>query len=171
MHTRREVAVIMTAMPLLTADAVAQAPVDRRIGLFILAAERLENPLNVRQYYATLSYYIQLLERGPLRSRPQDIAAANRTYQLVGEAIARTNAKFEGAQAPFRSSLPEAFWSLEREFVDVLAQVGVDPRSLARAVIEESLASMMLFYGAATNVTNVTEMLWCCFPFCFRRPT
>jgi hypothetical protein len=42
---------------------------------------------------------------------------------------------------------------------------------LAASVIEESLASNMLFYGAETRVTNVIEMLWCCFPFCFRRPT
>ena len=45
------------------------------------------------------------------------------------------------------------------------------PRLLAASVIEESLASNMLFYGAETRVTNVNEMLWCCFPFCFRRPT
>jgi len=28
-----------------------------------------------------------------------------------------------------------------------------------------------LFYGAETRVTTVADMLWCCFPFCFRRPT
>ena len=36
---------------------------------------------------------------------------------------------------------------------------------------EESLASNMLFYGAETRVTNVSDMVWCCFPFCFKRPT
>jgi hypothetical protein len=42
---------------------------------------------------------------------------------------------------------------------------------LAASVIEESLASNMLFYGAETRVANVNDMVWCCFPFCFRRPT
>src|SRR5262244_1053640 len=36
---------------------------------------------------------------------------------------------------------------------------------------EESLASNMLFCGAETRVTNVSDMVWCCFPFCFKRPT
>src|SRR5262249_59920477 len=52
-----------------------------------------------------------------------------------------------------------------------LRQVGIDPRLLAASVIEESLASNMLFYGVEIRVTNVSDMVWCCFPFCFRRPT
>jgi hypothetical protein len=52
-----------------------------------------------------------------------------------------------------------------------LREVGIDQRLLAANVIEESLASNMLFYGAETRITNVNEMAWCCFPFCFRRPT
>jgi hypothetical protein len=59
----------------------------------------------------------------------------------------------------------------QEELWAFLREVGIDPRLLAARVIEESLASNMLFYGAETRVTNVIDMLWCCFPFCFRRPT
>src|SRR5262249_40462674 len=131
------------------------------------------HPSRVRQRYGILAYYIQLLNlQGPMRSRSEDIAAAIKTYQLVGESIARSDAKFEGeVQASFVQSLRDAFSKSEEELRALLRQVGIDPRLLAASVIEESLASNMLFYGAETRVTNVNDMLWCCFPFCFRRPT
>ena len=110
--------------------------------------------------------------QGPMRSRSEDIAAATKTYQLVGESIARSDARFEGeVQASFVQSLRQAFSKSEEELWAFLRQVGIDPRLLAASVIEESLASNMLFYGAETRVTNVNDMVWCCFPFCFRRPT
>jgi len=169
-HTRREAVILMTAIPLLSTDAVAQP--DRLDALFNRPAENLSVPSRVRQRYAIL-YYIQLLNlQGSMRSRSEDIAAAIKTYQLVGESIARSDARFEGeVQASFIQSLRQAFLKSEEELWAFLRQVGIDPRLLAARVIEESLASNMLFYGAETRVTNVNNMLWCCFPFCFRRPT
>jgi hypothetical protein len=175
-QTRRETVILMTAIPLLSTDAVAQsdrvAPPDRQDALFNNPAENLSVPSRVRQRYAILAYYIQLLNlQGPMRSR-EDIAAAIKTYQLVGESIARSDAKFEGeVHASFVQSLREAFSKSEEELWAFLRQVGIDPRLLAARVIEESLASNMLFYGAETRVTNVNDLLWCCYPFCFRRPT
>jgi hypothetical protein len=169
MQTRREAVILMTAIPLLSTDAVAQP--DRLDPLF--NPQGLSVPSRVRQRYAILSYYIQLLNlQRPRRVRDEDIDAAIKTYQLVGESIARSDARFEGeVQASFVQSLRQAFSKSQEELWAFLRQVGIDPRLLAASVIEESLASNMLFYGAETRVTNVTDMLWCCFPFCFRRPT
>jgi hypothetical protein len=172
MQTRREAVILMTAIPLLsTTDAVAQP--DRLDALFDRPAENLSVPSRVRQRYAILAYYIQLLNlQRPIRLRSEDIAAAIKTYQLVGESIARSDARFEGeVQASFVESLRQAFSKSEEELWAFLREVGIDPRLLAARVIEEALASNMLFYGAETRVANVTDMLWCCFPFCFRRPT
>jgi len=169
-QTRREAVILMTAIPLLSTDAVAQP--DRLDALFNRPAENLSVPSRVRQRYAILAYYIQLLNlQRPMRSN-FEIDAAIKTYQLVGESIARSDARFEGeVQASFVQSLRQAFSKSEEELWAFLRQVGIDPRLLAARVIEESLASNMLFYGAETRVTNVIDMLWCCFPFCFRRPT
>jgi hypothetical protein len=47
--------------------------------------------------YAILAYYIQLLNlQRPDRRRSEDVDAAIKTYQLVGESIARSDARFEG---------------------------------------------------------------------------
>jgi len=169
-QTRREAVILMTATALLSTDAVAQP--DRLDALF--DPHGLSVPSRVRQRYAILAYYIQLLNlQRPIRARAEDIDAAIKTYQLVGESIARSDARFEGeVQASFVQSLRQAFSkSSEEELWAFLRQVGIDPRLLAASVIEESLASNMLFYGAETRVANVSDMLWCCFPFCFRRPT
>src|SRR5215831_13698420 len=92
-QTRREAVILMTAIPLLSTDAAAQP--DRLDALFNRPAENLSVPSRVRQRYAILAYYIQLLNlQGPMRSR-EDIAAAIKTYQLVGESIARSDARFE----------------------------------------------------------------------------
>ena len=169
MQTRREAVILMTATPLLATNAVAQT--DRLDALF--DPRGLSVPSRVRQRYAILAYYIQLLNlQRPIRARSEDIDAAIKTYQLVGESIARSDAKFEGeVQASFVQSLRQAFSKSQEELWAFLRQVGIDPTLLAGSVIEECLASNMLFYGAETRVTNVTDMLWCCFPFCFRRPT
>jgi hypothetical protein len=170
-QTRREAVILMTATPLLSTDAVAQR--DRLDALFDRPAENLSVPSRVRQRYAIFAYYIQLLNlQRPMRSRSEDIDAAIKTYQLVGESIARSNARFEGeVQSSFVQSLRQAFSKSEEELWAFLREVGIDPRLLAAGVIEECLASNMLFYGAETRVTNVSDMVWCCFPFCFRRPT
>jgi hypothetical protein len=167
-QTRREAVILMTAIPLLSTDAVAQP--DRLDTLFDLNS--LSVPSRVRQRYAILAYYIQLLNlQRPMRSS-FEIDAAIKTYQLVGESIARSDAKFEGEVPPsFVQSLRQAFSKSEEELWAFLRQVGIDQRLLAGSIIEECLASNMLFYGAETRATNVTDMLWCCFPFCFRRPT
>jgi hypothetical protein len=158
-QTRREAVILMTAIPLLSTDAVAQP--DRLDALFDLHG--LSVPSRVRQRYAILAYYIQLLNlQRPMRSS-FEIDAAIKTYQLVGESIARSDAKFEGeVPPPFVQSLRQAFSKSEEELWAFLRQVGIDQRLLAGSIIEECLASNMLFYGAETRVTNVTDMLWCC---------
>jgi hypothetical protein len=140
-QTRREAVILMTAIPLLSTDAVAQP--DRLDALF--DRQSLLVPSRVRQRYAILAYYIQLLNlQRPMRS--EDVAAAIKTYQLVGESIARSDARFEGeVQASFVQSLRQAFSKSEEELWAFLRQVGIDPRLLAASVIEESLASNMLF--------------------------
>ena len=169
MQTRREAVILISATALLSTDAVAQP--DRLDALF--DPHGLSVPSRVRQRYAILAYYIQLLNlQRPTRARSEDIDAAIKTYQLVGESIARSDARFEGeVQTSFVQSLRQAFSKSQEELWAFLRQVGIDPTLLAGSVIEECLASNMLFYGAETRVTNVTDMLWCCFPFCFRRPT
>lgn len=171
MQTRREAVMLMTAIPLLSTDAVAQP--DRLDALFNRPAENISVPSRVRQRYAILAYYIQLLNlQRPMRSRSEDIAAAIKTYQLVGESIARSDARFEGeVPASFVQSLQQAFSNSQEELWAFLRQSGIDQRLLGAKIIEDCLASNMLFYGAETRVTNVIDMLWCCFPFCFRRPT
>jgi hypothetical protein len=165
-QTRREAVILMTAIPLLSTDAVAQP--DRLDALFDLHG--LSVPSRVRQRYAILAYYIQLLNlQRPMRSS-FEIDAAIKTYQLVGESIARSDAKFEG-EVPPSFVQRQAFSKSEEELRAFLRQVGIDQKLLAGSIIEECLASNMLFYGAETRVTTVTDMLWCCFPFCFRRPT
>src|SRR4029453_16486769 len=114
-QTRREAVILMTAIPLLSTDAVAQP--DRLDALFNRPAENLSVPSRVRQRYAILAYYIQLLNlQRPMRSSSEDIAAAIKTYQLVGESIARSDARFEGeVQASFVQSLRQAFSKSEEE--------------------------------------------------------
>jgi hypothetical protein len=71
-QTRREAVILMTAIPLLSTDAVAQP--DRLDALF--DPQSLLVPSRVRQRYAILAYYIQLLNlQRPMRSRSEDIAA------------------------------------------------------------------------------------------------
>jgi len=148
-QTRREAVILMTAIPLLSTDAVAQP--DRMDALFDLHS--LSVPSRVRQRYAILAYYIQLLNlQRPMRSS-FEIDAAIKTYQLVGESIARSDAKFEGEVPPsFVQSLRQAFSKSEEELWAFLRQVGIDQRLLAGSIIEECLASNMLFYGAETRV-------------------
>ena len=76
MQTRREAVILMTAIPLLSTDAVAQP--DRMDALFDLHS--LSVPSRVRQRYAILAYYIQLLNlQRPMRSS-FEIDAAIKTY-------------------------------------------------------------------------------------------
>src|SRR5258708_22645830 len=113
-QTRREAVILMTAIPLLSTNAVAQEAVaqpDRLDALFNHPAENLSIPSRVRQRYAILAYYLQLLNlQGPMPSRSEDIAAAIKTYQLVGESIARSDARYEReVQASVVHSLLQAF--------------------------------------------------------------
>src|SRR5262245_8531403 len=124
-QTRREAVILMTAIPLLSTDAVAQ--LDRLDAIFNHPSENLSVQSRVRQRYGILAYYTQLLNlQGPMSSR-EDIAAAIKTYQLVGESIARSDARFEGeVQASFVQSLREAFSKSEEELWAFLRQVGID---------------------------------------------
>jgi hypothetical protein len=61
-----------------------------------------------------------------MRSRSEDIAAAIKTYQLVGESVARSDARFEGeVQASFVQSLRQAFSKSQEELWAFLRQVGI----------------------------------------------
>src|SRR5215468_11365204 len=106
-QTRREAVTMMTSIPLLSTDAVAQP--DRLDALF--DRQTLLVPSRVRQRYAILAYYIQLLNlQRPTRSRSEDIDAAIKTYQLVGESIARSDGRFEGeVSASVVQNIKEAF--------------------------------------------------------------
>src|SRR5215470_13047266 len=141
-QTRREAVTMMTSIPLLSTDAVAQP--DRLDALF--DRRTLLVPSRVRQRYAILAYYIQLLNlQRPMRSRSEDIDAAIKTYQLVGESIARSDARFEGeVQASFVQSLRQAFSKSQEELWAFLKQSGIDQRLLGAKVIEDCLASNML---------------------------
>src|SRR5437660_3058626 len=135
-QTRREAVILMTAIPTQSTDAVAQP--DTLDALFNRPAENLSFPSRVRQRYAILAYYIQLLNlQGPMRPRSEDIAAAIKTYQLVGESIARSDARFEGeVQASFVQSLRQAFSKSEEELWAFLRQVGIDPRLLVLGLLK-----------------------------------
>ena len=138
MQTRREAVILMTATPLLLSDAVAQP--DRLDALFDLHG--LSVPSRVRQRYEILAYYIQLLNlQRPIRSRSEDIDAAIKTYQLVGESIARSDARFAGeVPASFVQSLRQEFSKSVEELWTFLRQVGIDQNLIAAKVIEECLA-------------------------------
>ena len=56
MQTRREAVILMTAIPLLSTDAVAQT--DRLDALFNHPAENLSVPSRVRQRYAILEHVL-----------------------------------------------------------------------------------------------------------------
>src|SRR5258708_31917008 len=90
-QTRREAVILMTAIPLLSTNAVAQEAVaqpDRLDALFNHPAENLSIPSRVRQRYAILAYYIQLLNlQGPMRSRSEDIAAAIKSARALPGAM------------------------------------------------------------------------------------
>jgi len=105
MQTRRETVLLISAMPLLTTDAVAQEQVDVDVtSIFRTAMEEIGSPQGVYQNYADLSYYVQLLIKSAKMNR-EDIAAAIRTYQLVGESIPTNDAKFDRGSA--EKILPE----------------------------------------------------------------
>ena len=102
MQTRREAVILMTATPLLLSDAVAQP--DRLDVLFGLSV-----PSRVRQRYDILAYYIQLLNlQRPIRSRSEDIDAAIKTYQLVGESHCQERCKICGRSASIVRPEPTA---------------------------------------------------------------
>jgi len=54
--------------------------------------------------------------------------------------------------------------------LEFLKNVGIEAKTIAALVIEKSLVSMMLFHAAATKAFKIVELLWCVFPFCFKRP-
>ena len=115
MQTRREAVILMTATPLLLSDAVAQP--DRLDVLFGLSV-----PSRVRQRYDILAYYIQLLNlQRPIRSRSEDIDAAIKTYQLVGESHCQERCKICGRSASIVRPEPTAgILQISRRTLDLL---------------------------------------------------
>lgn len=165
MHTRRGAIILASAIPLMAKTAFAQDPAGVS-SLFKAALDNLQAPTRVQQSYANLSFYIQLL-----RARPEDLSVAMKTYQLVGQSIRSVDAKFDRSRAADAlPSLVEAYQKSQTELWAYLAKIGIQPKSLAGLIIEEALISMMLFYAAATRVTNAFDLQWCIFPFCFKRP-
>jgi hypothetical protein len=174
METRRQVLTLVAVIPLFMRDVLAQ---DREMisALFRSATEYLNTPQRVRQKYQNLSYYLELLRRFPPRVstfKPEEhLPDAVRSFTLIGEAIQRNAANFDNQAAV--SLLPrmiDAYAQFQPTLWEYLKQIGIEPKLPANVILEEAIASMLLFYGAANKVTDVFQMRICIFPFCFGRP-
>ncbi len=168
MQTRRVVVTLMmTSIPLLATDAVAQELGDTT-SVFLAAIENIQFPASVYRCYADLSYYVNLVLRSKVR--PDDNAAAIATYQLVGEIIRKKNANFDST-ALASNIIPDLEAEYRREqLLAFLKSVGIEGEGLAGLLIEKSLVSMMLFHAAALRVSKIGDLPWCIHPFCFKRP-
>ena len=167
--TRREVLTLIAAIPILGTEAAAQTTDVRT--LFTVASDYLNVPSRVRIKYAELAYYIALLNRFPPKMGDGRISDAVRTYQLLGDTIRQVEGKFDAAAASqIMESLVEAYAESQKLLWAYLKQVGIEANSSADALIQEALASMMLFYAAATKAIKAAELKYCIFPFCFGKP-
>ena len=168
MHTRRDSFLLMTALPLFATEAIAQDRADVS-SIFDDAIADLQSPPRVWQNYGVLAFYLELLAAE--KRKPADIEAAQKTFQLVGDSIRSSGAKFDkSSENQIRSSLEQEYKKYREELFSVLKSAGIATESLAGRIIEKSLASMLIFYAVATNVKEISQLVWCIFPFCFKRP-
>ncbi len=167
MHTRRDTFILMTTLPLLATEALAD---DQDINsIFNAAITDLQYPPIVNQNYRTLAFYLEVLSAE--KAKPEDIFAAQKTYQLLGERIQKAEGKFEKDQVnDIIPALKSAYQESRDQLLMILKFAGIEARSIAAWIVEKAIASMLLFYAAATSVKEVRDLLWCIFPFCFKRP-
>ena len=173
METRREVLILAAGASLLTSDLpAADAMVTR---LFGLAVESIGNPTRVREKYAALTYYMELLRQYPPSKMPKDVYLpdAEKTYAMIREQIAKTNGKPDGGVDPaVLNGLIETYEKSQHQLWEYLKEIGISPTLPADLLIEEAIATSLVFYVAATKFAGaVANLSWCIYPFCFKRPT
>ena len=174
MISRRQTIALIAAVPLLTRDALAQEDRNAVKDLFGAALDYLKDPARVAESYRRLYYYVDLLQRIPPKvasATPDTPRDALRTYSLLGEAIARSEAKFDGtAGTKIFDELVESYAERQKQLWEYCEQVGINVGAPAEKLIEEAIASMMLFYGAAVKAVKFAETKFCICPFCFGHP-
>jgi hypothetical protein len=173
MKTRRDFLALAAATPLMTSAAYGQNQ-QKVDDLFKQALAQLSNLEIVRTKYRTLSYYIELLQKVPPNAadfKPDHIPDAIKTYLMLGTLVGKYDAKFDQGIAEKSSAfLKPEYLKNRTPFRDYLKQVGIQPESPAEAVLEEAIVSMMLFFATVNKITELAQMKWCIFPFCFGRP-
>lgn len=175
MHTRRDSFILMTVLPLLATEATAEEKNDQDrddkdvTAIFGAAMADLRDPMKVQQNYRTMAFYVDVVTAQ--YDKPDDVFAAQKTYQLLGESIAKTEGKFDQARGnEILPALKEDYKRYRGELLAILKIAGIEARLLASWIVEKSLASMLLFYAASTGVKEIRDLVWCVFPFCFKRP-
>jgi hypothetical protein len=168
MQTRRDAIILVTASSLLTNDAIAQHYDYGVSSLFKTAMTDLSFRPALQGKYRTMGFYVDLLIYQKIK--PEDIKSAQITYQLVGKTLRENQGNYSESATIILSDLEAAYQKSSGKLKAFLQSAGIEVRSLAASLIEQSLASMMLFYAAATKVEKIDELLWCVFPFCFKRP-
>ncbi len=169
MYTRRQAVILATATSLLTTDAFGQQETAK--GLFDDASGKLREPARVRQLYGGFGYYVQLLEPSG-RLSPDKVSDARKTYLLLGDTITRNKGMFDAENASaIRSTLEKEYAGHRTELFNFLQNVGIEPGKIGSQIIEVSISGMMLYQAAANRVREIEKLLFCCWPFCFGRPT
>lgn len=116
-----------------------------------------------------MAFYLEILSAQKVR--PEDLLVAQKTYELVGERIRKTDGKVEQTRIKeMRSEVEKEYLKSRNAVLDVLKSAGILAKSVAALLIEKSLVVTLLFYAAVTGVKYVKDLLWCIFPFCFQRP-
>ncbi len=173
METRRDVLILAASIPLLTSEAHA-ADGEMVTRIFNIAVEAIKDPMRVRQNHQTLFYYLELLQRSPPKKslKDQDLRDAEKTYRMIGEQIARTNGKAEIPIDPtVLKALVEAYAKYQDQLWEYLKEVGIEIKTPADLLIEQAIVTTMVFYAAVTKFVGAVEnMLYCFYPFCFKRP-
>jgi hypothetical protein len=172
MTTRRELVALLATAPLIATSAPTRAQDQSMIeALFQESMQRLNNPSYVRVQRSVLTYYIELLRIEPpkaLNFGAADLQAAIATAARINQEVDKAEAKFDvGAAMLIRSSLVAEYEKRQTILWDYLKQAGITIKSPADVVVERAIVSMLLFYAAATRISNVSQLRFCIFPFNF----
>jgi hypothetical protein len=73
-------------------------------------------------------------------------------------------------EAVLKPALKSAYQESRDQLLTILKLAGIEAQSIGTWIVEKAIVSMLLFYAAATSVKEVRDLLWCIFPFCFKRP-
>jgi hypothetical protein len=173
-HTRRDSFILMTGLPLLATEAIAEEKTDKEkedkdvSSLFDAAMADLRDPIKVQQNYRAMAFYVDVVVA--LFPKPDDVFAAQKTYQLLGESIAKTEGKFDQVSGNgILPALKEEYKRYRDGLFSILKLAGIEARSLASWIVQKSLVAMLLFYAVATGVKEIRDLARCVFPFCFKR--